>query len=51
MNPEVEQIPLCSSKASPVDGVAFQERLKEELLSLITVSCSAALLTLVCKNE
>ena len=34
----ISQIPLLTSKASPCDGAAFQERLKEELRALIAVS-------------
>lgn len=33
----ISQIPLLTSKASPYDGPAFQERLKEELRALIAV--------------
>lgn len=33
----ISKIPLLTSKASPCDGPAFQERLKEELCALIAV--------------
>lgn len=33
------KIPLLTCKAGPCEGVAFQERLKEELRALITVFC------------
>ena len=36
----ISQIPLLTSKASPCDGPAFQERLKAELRALIAVSYS-----------
>ena len=37
MNSAIDEIPLLTSRASPVDGEGFQEGLKEELRSLITV--------------
>ena len=33
-----KNVTLLTSKASPCDGAAFQERLKEELRALIAVS-------------
>ena len=46
----VSKIPILTSKASACDGVAFQERLKEELLALISVfDLLISLLVLVCK--
>lgn len=34
------QIPLLTSSSTPVDGDKWQERLKEELISLIAVRIS-----------
>lgn len=44
----ISKIPLLTSKANPCDGPAFQERLKEELCSLITVGYIFLLLQIVC---
>ena len=48
----VSKIPTLTSKASPCDGIAFQERLKEELVALISVfSAIILLMILVCKTK
>ena len=47
----VDQIRLLHSTASPTDSEKWPERLKEELLSLISVSSYSIHLILVCKDE
>lgn len=39
-NESTSQIPLLTSSSTPVDGDKWQERLKEELVSLIAVRIS-----------
>ena len=48
----ISKIPTLTSKASPCDGIAFQERLKEELVALISVfSVIVLFILLVCKTK
>ena len=47
----VDQIRLLHSTASPTDSEKWPERLKEELLSLISVLSYCIHLILVCKDE
>lgn len=47
----VDQIRLLRSTASPTDSEKWSERLKEELLSLISVLSYSIRLILVCKDE